>query len=402
MRLVIFLSLCAVLVLSACSSRHGKGQKATYKPAPLVISNRAAVPQKVGRPYKALGKRYKPRHEPQYKKTGIASWYGGKFHGRKTASGEVFNQNTDTAAHKTLPLPSLARVTNLENGASLVVRVNDRGPFIKGRIIDVSKGVAKKLGFYLQGKARVRVEYIGEATKYGTALPRSHKKKRRFQYASSRGAPHKVKRPVRKNSQPAPSPARITSAKQAKTELKTLPKTVKSVTSHASKFISQPRPNIPPPGRGRPAPFVVAKPLLSHSKPFPSPDSPPQQASKASRPGHITSVAEPSVSQRHVKPLPVQAQTPPPLHHDKLLPPSPSLTGEHYVQVASFAEHLKAELFLQRVQATGRAVIQPARVLQKDIYRVLLGPYTSRDEADKARLRLAVMGYESAFVISKF
>ncbi len=115
---------------------------------------------KVGSPYTIKGKRYYPAVNYGYDKTGIASWYGPNFHGKTTANGEKFDQNEMTAAHKTLPLPSIVRVTNLENGKSLIVRVNDRGPYAHGRIIDMSKRSAELLGFKHKGVAKVRVEVL--------------------------------------------------------------------------------------------------------------------------------------------------------------------------------------------------------------------------------------------------
>ncbi len=117
----------------------------------------------IGKPYKIAGKWYKPKDEPNYDRTGVASWYGPNFHGRKTANGEIFDQYGISAAHPTLPLPSYVRVTNLENNRSIIVRVNDRGPFASGRIIDLSKRVADILGVVQKGTARVRVKYVGKA-----------------------------------------------------------------------------------------------------------------------------------------------------------------------------------------------------------------------------------------------
>ncbi len=117
----------------------------------------------IGKPYKIKGKWFTPKHDPNYDKTGIASWYGPNFHGRQTANGEIFDQYAISAAHPTLPLPSYVRVTNLENNKSIVVRVNDRGPFASGRIIDLSKRTADILGVIRNGTARVRVRYIGKA-----------------------------------------------------------------------------------------------------------------------------------------------------------------------------------------------------------------------------------------------
>jgi rare lipoprotein A len=115
---------------------------------------------KVGTPYEIDGVWYYPAVDYEYQETGIASWYGPKFHGKRTANGEIFNQYEVTAAHRTLPLPSMVRVTNLDNGRSIVVRVNDRGPFKNGRIIDLSTRSAQLLGFHKQGTAKVMVEIL--------------------------------------------------------------------------------------------------------------------------------------------------------------------------------------------------------------------------------------------------
>lgn len=115
---------------------------------------------KVGNPYQIEGVTYTPRIDYEYVETGVASWYGDKFHGNRTANGEAFDMNTISAAHRTLPLPSMVRVTNLENGRALNVRVNDRGPFARGRIIDMSRRAAQLLGFEQKGTAMVRVEIL--------------------------------------------------------------------------------------------------------------------------------------------------------------------------------------------------------------------------------------------------
>lgn len=127
-----------------------------------------ANPQyKVGNPYQIAGVWYYPREEPDYDATGIASWYGANFHGRLTANGEIFDRTIISAAHPTLPMPVNVRVTNLDNGRSIVVRVNDRGPFVRGRIIDVSEQAAELLGFKQEGLARVRVSFISRADLHG-------------------------------------------------------------------------------------------------------------------------------------------------------------------------------------------------------------------------------------------
>ena len=161
------------LLLAACSNVDGdtRGFSPSFtgtEASPRVWDGGGPIPirrgtYKLGNPYKVAGQTFIPRHEPDYDRTGIASWYGDDFHGRLTANGEVFDKHRLTAAHPTLPLPSLVRVTNLENGRTAVLRVNDRGPFLHGRLIDLSHASAFELGFLKRGIARVRVTYLGPA-----------------------------------------------------------------------------------------------------------------------------------------------------------------------------------------------------------------------------------------------
>ena len=140
-------------------------------PEPHVEPIRSGGPNK---PYEVLGQRYTPlAADNAVTETGLASWYGRKFHGRPTASGELYDMYASTAAHRTMPIPSYARVTNLGNGRSVVVRVNDRGPFLRGRVIDLSYAAAHKLGYINSGSAEVEVEQIlpGEAPLVAAARP---------------------------------------------------------------------------------------------------------------------------------------------------------------------------------------------------------------------------------------
>lgn len=123
---------------------------------------------KIGKPYKVNGKTYVPHENPFYDETGTASWYGSKFHGKKTANGEQYDMRSMSAAHPTLPLPCYVLVTNEENGRQVVVRVNDRGPFKKNRIIDLSEAAAERLDMIGNGTAKVRVQYLGPAEKAGS------------------------------------------------------------------------------------------------------------------------------------------------------------------------------------------------------------------------------------------
>jgi rare lipoprotein A len=162
----------SALVASLCACSVPKASRSpldeTQTLSPRVIRVGDPVPKgggvfKLGEPYLAGGKWYTPVNDTSYDQVGLASWYGDFFHGRKTANGEVYDMNALTAAHPTLPLPTYATVTNLNNNRTVVVRINDRGPYHDGRIIDLSHKAAELLGFYGRGTASVRVQYFAPA-----------------------------------------------------------------------------------------------------------------------------------------------------------------------------------------------------------------------------------------------
>nr|WP_246703229.1 MULTISPECIES: septal ring lytic transglycosylase RlpA family protein [unclassified Rhizobium] len=163
----------------ASTRQHGKEyfseKEYGVKASPRVVNN-GPVPKgggrfMVGNPYQVKGKWYYPKEDFGYSKVGIASWYGSAFHGRLTANGEVYDQQALTAAHPTFPLPSYARVTNVETGSSIIVRVNDRGPYHPGRIIDLSNKTAQMLDLQHSGTGDVRVQYVGRARMDGHDEP---------------------------------------------------------------------------------------------------------------------------------------------------------------------------------------------------------------------------------------
>lgn len=147
-----------LLLVTACSTT-----RLPEAPKTIGQSVRANPHYKLGAPYKIDGRWYTPKVEPDYVEVGVASWYGDAFHGRLTANGEIFDKGRISAAHRTLPMPTVVEVENIENGRRIVVRVNDRGPFAKDRIIDLSHAAADALGFTARGTAKVRVRYLGEA-----------------------------------------------------------------------------------------------------------------------------------------------------------------------------------------------------------------------------------------------
>src|SRR6266571_2602956 len=167
----------ACLALANCASSDKFASRIDPKygvsSSPRVVALGEPVPKgggtyRIGKPYTVGGRIYVPEEDTDYREEGMASWYGDDFHGRLTANGEVFDMASLTAAHPTLPMPSYARVTNLSNGKSLVVRVNDRGPYHGNRLIDVSNKAAELLEFKGNGVAKVRVEYVGRAPLEGS------------------------------------------------------------------------------------------------------------------------------------------------------------------------------------------------------------------------------------------
>src|ERR1700676_347924 len=174
-RSVVAVAACLFLANCASSGKFASRVDPKYgvSSSPHVVEFGEPVPKgggtyRVGKPYTVAGRVYVPEEDVNYREEGLASWYGDDFHGRLTANGEVFDMGSLTAAHPTLPMPCYARVTNLSNGTSLVVRVNDRGPYHGNRLIDVSNKAAELLEFKGNGVAHVRVEYVGRAPLEGS------------------------------------------------------------------------------------------------------------------------------------------------------------------------------------------------------------------------------------------
>lgn len=261
--------------------------------------------ERVGPPYEANGRWYVPTPEPGYAQTGTASWYGPQFNGQRTASGEVFDQDALTAAHPTLPIPSLVQVTNLENGREVIVRVNDRGPFTGERLIDLSRGAAQALDFENAGHARVHVRYLGPAP--------------RRVNADGSQAPA---------SPPSPPPSVPAQADQEEGPRSLLP------PSSGSELAGAPVDN---------APYAAPRPTYA---------------------------------------APV--------------------SGGYFVQVGAFSDLSNAHRVRDTVGAAGPVVVDVRQSTSgAELFRVRVGPYTSREEADAARRTLSSIGYGETIVASR-
>ncbi|MBR1778866.1 MAG: septal ring lytic transglycosylase RlpA family protein [Alphaproteobacteria bacterium] len=296
---------------------------------------------KVGNPYQVAGVWYYPKEDYSYKEIGVSSWYGQDFHNGITANGELYDMHALTAAHRTLPLPSIVRVTNLQNGRSLVLRVNDRGPFVNNRVIDVSMRAAQLLGFKEQGTTQVQVEI----------LPEESKKLKEEMLAMAEGTAGAM-------------PVALNGAVYAQEEV-TAPQNL----GYPSNY---PRLANPPPAANNPAvaPLVAASAGTKES-PYNDwdDDLPKAQAQK-------TAYEAPAAPQKQEtpKPAPAKASAPKP----KAAEVSVIVAPGYYVQVGAFGNIDNAEKMRAKAARFGSAVIQPVTTAGKTLYRVRLGPENAK------------------------
>ena len=386
----VFLLACAALVLSACA-----GGAPARKSGPVPVTQGK---YKVGSPYKIRGNWYHPVEDWDYDQVGVASWYGHPFHGRKTANGETFNKEALTAAHPTLPLPSRVRVTNLANGKSIIVRVNDRGPFAHGRIIDMSERSAEVLGFKLQGTAKVRVEAIGKApVRIAKHDDGASLNARDATFALAEAPQTLAPAPVRAPVGVAPA-APIPPARS-------MAPVADSVAVPVSPAIRAPTYRYAPQSPVQPAPIPSPR-VLAGAAPRPNtagaavPERPAVASQPLTAPG-----AEP-------EPLPVAAagfavlprrapevyRPEPTAAHPAPKPPRPL-----YVQAGAFSDRDNAERLRSTLMAMGNTAgsvaVTPLKTDAGYLYRVRLGPMVSVDEADQARRQLAALGHTGAQII---
>lgn len=186
-------SLLAVTLISSCSEARYAAHVMKQIPLPGdTVKHKGHF--KVGSSYTIKGRRYQPKETYNFTETGMASWYGPGFHGKQTANGEIFNENELTAAHKTLQLPSIIRVTNLSNGRTVILRVNDRGPFAHDRILDVSKRAASVLGFKDKGTAKIRLEVLKEPSREVTSRAKAGQSTNGYEVALNQGKQPNISR----------------------------------------------------------------------------------------------------------------------------------------------------------------------------------------------------------------
>ncbi len=358
-RVLIALSL--TLLLAACGGSDRPtyfGHQGSTEGMPGYVNGEKTNPNiKLGKPYRVGGQTYIPTYDPNYNEVGMASWYGPGFHGGRTANGEEFDKYAFTAAHTTLPLPSVVRVTNLKNGRQVYVRINDRGPFAEGRIIDLSKAAAEHIDLVRQGVGKVRVEYMREESQRVVDLMNRGRDPASIDLAGEimgRGrtqvAAHNVSPPSDKTNwweyvNPIP-------------------------TAHAQEPTDDP--------------LVAAVPQdeMDVQELAPVYQQPPTEPMPHST---FTPAALPEAQAVEQMPAPTPVgELPLSVKAMEITGPVPVVaTRSYYVQLGSFSVQANAESLKSRLTAVGPVLIEPATGPNGNpVYRVRMGPFASAAEAE--------------------
>lgn len=403
--------LLALLMLAACS-------------IPYNFSYKKKTPgghYKVGQPYEIDGTWYTPREEHDYNEVGISSWYGSDFHDKRTANGDIFDKNALTAAHRTLPMPSMVRVTNLENGRTLILMVNDRGPFAKGRILDVSERASEILGFKHKGIAKVRVTYLpGQSKRLLADLnasqgdidlgntpevadfagPQIAKKPQGFldRLAYVLG---KTPKPAQTAKDPSPIPSTTPSSHNNGTmtlgQMRTLEKLEQRIakTEQISSTFDTARTPAPSSIQDTPSPEEEAMSQEITSEPAPvaiqeSPAMPTQVLADDSASSVPSStLAPPPTEVASLSNLPLQ----------KVMP-EPSIP-RHYVQVGAYGVRDNAERVANEIAILGNVNTDTLDTGQRELYRVRLGPLYDKTIANALLTKVVTMGHVDAVIIDE-
>ena len=349
-------ALCGLmLAVAGCASRSPPPSAASRGTAPAGDGF-----YKLGAPYQVGGVWYTPHEDWNYEESGIASWYGEEFHGRYTANGEIFDLNALTAAHDTLPLPTIVEVTNLDNGRTLRLRVNDRGPYVRGRIIDVSRRAAQLLGFEIPGTAKVRVKLLVPETQVAQSLAR---RSIAGDVEIAQGPP-----PPIAPASPAPTPILAQSLPSAPATA-----AAASVQVVQAQMPATPVSSPPPPQRrfALQLPALVPAAMAAPAAPAPRidlPEVPPPDDAAPRLPERVSYVQVPAAS-------------------------------SIYIQAGAFAKASNAYQLKARLDRLGNVNVSDTTVNGVPLYRVRIGPVPSVDEADRLFNRIVDSGLPEARII---
>jgi rare lipoprotein A len=371
--------LCGTWLLSGCGG--GPARQESTRLGPRIVELGQPVPKgggiyKVGAPYRLNGQLYVPEEVRRYDTTGMASWYGEMFHGRRTANGEIYDMEALTAAHPTLPMPSLARVTNLQNGRSLVVRVNDRGPYVRGRAIDLSWAVASLLQVRIAGTAPVRIQYLGPAPISGDD---SYERKvlahqpwagPRVGFAAS---PAKAVRYQRSASAPVPDHG------YGRPRIAGLAAPVASHTAAPLEFDTRPLAAIDADRRHKTASL--------------------SQGTEASGPtgGHV-SAAPPSREPVVAMPPVTAPNIAPARSHAPLAGGKPHRQRPAYIEAGLFPDQRLAERLASTLVDLAPVAVEPETIGGALLHRLRVGPFANQTDAEAAVVRMRAAGLTGAYL----
>jgi rare lipoprotein A len=343
------LLLTGVALLAGCGGGGGGASPGSHGPSAHAGGGPTQGYYKVGAPYQIDGVTYTPAVDYDYDETGIASWYGPDFHGKITANGELYDMNEVTAAHRTLPMPSLVRVTNLDNGRSIVVRVNDRGPYARGRILDMSRRGAQLLGYEKTGTAKVRVQIMARESMVLAAAAKQGQLTVDVAGLDNENAPLPPGTPtytrpgaVAAAPLPPPPPRKEIAEAEAETVAQT----------------------------GAPAPVAVA---TVDEKQLIQQDMPQQQVKGSDVNGRF--LPAPVATYQKVKPSAI------------------------YIQAGAFGVEENAQRMKTKLASVGRTDIYVANVDGKTFYRVRVGPVATVDQADELLSRVVGAGANGAKIV---
>ncbi len=346
MRLRLAIAMCGSLLLVGCSSTSKNSEALSDGSAPTP----AVRGYKVGKPYSIKGVWYYPRVDYDYVEEGVASWYGPGFDGKTTANGETYDMNDLTAAHRTLPMPCVVQVTNLENGRSLKLKVNDRGPFARDRIIDVSRRASQLLGFHIQGTTRVRVEIVEDESRM---------------LAAALGVPSEVAWAAGRLAVPSAAAVPVTEVAAAPVPASSMGEEIGAVP---------PMMESSPVSAGYASSYTVADYTVADAY-APAPD---------------------------VSPLP-DASPPAPIETAEITPVVGSIGGSaaRWVQAGAFADPGRAAVARRRLSGLGPTVAAASIVGGRELVRVRVGPFSSQEEAQRMLASVTRAGFQDSRIVSE-
>lgn len=359
--LSIALCLTSLAFVSGCSEARYAAHIVKKIPMPGARSKSVGY-FKVGTPYKIKGKRYTPTETYEFIQTGMSSWYGPGFHGKLTANGETYNQKDFTAAHRTLQLPSIVRVTNLNNGKSVILRVNDRGPFAHERILDVSEQGAIALGFKNAGITRIRMEVLGDASRKVAEMAKKGIDTKGYEIALNKNPPPSVRSQISRK-----TPVKYSAKSNIKTAEYSLKPTSRqeAITKVSLSSPSRAQGSVMTPSKGAP----LRKPLSAETD-------------------QLDAVLKNAAS----------AQTTP-RNYVTASNVSNLGVGKIYVQAGSFSQESNALTLSNRLSSYGASKVYMTKVNNKPFFRVRLGPYENRNTARDILTALNANGNKNAVII---